>query len=176
MILSQFWPQTADLAKCACPDGVMGADAQRSKPGRISGLQRSMGSGFRKQSSANRPTPLRIRIADARRGDIPDTRVCERPDHLLQIVDSGPVIGIHLDHEIIILVAIMIVEVGEVSLLAASPARPCKTMIIRNTLSTGDVDAVFPAPSDRFLAWIFIGQPRVVGMILGERRFERLLH
>jgi hypothetical protein len=55
-------------------------------------------------------------------------------------------VSVELNHEIIICVAVVIVEVSEISFLAAGAARPVRLVIVYAVLSGGDFDTMEPAP------------------------------
>ena len=77
-------------------------------------------------------------------------------------------IRVELGHEIVALVAVMVVEEGKIAFLAASAPRPSGTVIICLAFARRDEDAVLPAPVQSFRRGIFIGKPRVVTDILRE--------
>jgi hypothetical protein len=79
-----------------------------------------------------------------------------------EIVRLGNVIRVELRDEIIPLVAVMVVEEGEITLLAARAARPGLAVIIHAALARRDMHAVGPAPGERFGRRILVGEPGVV--------------
>ena len=85
-------------------------------------------------------------------------------------------VGIELRHEIVAVVAIVIVEEGKVSFLAARAARPCGPVIVTPALARGNENAMLFAPALRFQGRILIGKPSIVRHVLGEHCLQRLRH
>jgi hypothetical protein len=102
-------------------------------------------------------------IANRGCGDVADLRISERRKNGFQVTFFGLVIAVGLDHEVVIFIAPVIVEIGQVALLALHPPRKIQVVIFRDSLAAGDRDTMLCTPGPGFFRWIFVGDPGVMG-------------
>src|SRR5690606_32614254 len=138
MVFGEFRAEAAHLAKRRRADRVMRTDAERRPSGIVSGLQRAVHTRFDIQPSARGPAPIRVGVADAWGGDIPDPGIRERSDGVAQVIRRRDMIGIELRNEVVVLVSEMIVEIGEVALLAAGTPWPCFAVVLGDPVPGGE--------------------------------------
>src|SRR6516164_8415480 len=82
-------------------------------------------------------------------------------------------IGVELADEVIELVAVVVVEEGEVSLLAARPPRPGRPMVVLPPFARGYPDAPLGAPVDGFRRRVLVCKPGVMRVVLSKHGRER---
>src|SRR5947199_2489582 len=85
-------------------------------------------------------------------------------------------IGVQLNHEIIIGIAIMVIKESKVALFALGAARPALIVVVRVVSSRGDHHAMFTAPPNRFGRWILIREPGVMRVGLTQHGFQSFLN
>ena len=120
------------------------------------------------------PAHRRVPVANAGRRYVADRGVCEWTQHFAKVARARRMIRVELTDDIVILVTVVVVEEGEVPLLAPGASRPGEAMVIIASLSGGDADAATLAPGDRFRRGVFVGEPGVVRVVLRQHAFERL--
>src|ERR1700687_4305817 len=81
-------------------------------------------------------------------------------------------VGVQLNHEIIIGVAIMVIKESKIALFAPGPARPTRPMIVHPAFSGGNHHAVFTTPPYCFRRWILVRKPGVMRIVLMQHGFQ----
>ena len=81
-------------------------------------------------------------------------------------------IGVQLNYEIVISVAIVVVKECEIALFALRPARPVSPVILSLVFSRRNHYAMFLAPPDSFARRIFIRKPCVMRVGLLQHRYQ----
>src|ERR1700752_2394101 len=99
------------------------------------GLHSSVKNSFRPEACTGDPTMLSIVIANRGCGDVADLWISERRKNGFQVTFFGLVIAVGLDHEVVIFIAPVIVEIGQVALLALHPPRKIQVVIFRDSLA-----------------------------------------
>jgi hypothetical protein len=81
-------------------------------------------------------------------------------------------IGVQLNHEIIIGVAIMVIKESKVAFFALRSARPAGLMIVNSVFPSGNHYSMVAAPSDRSRSWILVREPSVMRISLTQHGFQ----
>ncbi len=176
MILGQFRSESADFLQRCRAHRIMGTDADRGEPAIVTGLQRAMHAGFHIKASARRPAFTRIAITNARCRNITDRRIGEGPQYVEEIARLRHMVGIELRDEIIALIAIMVVEEGQIAFLAPGAAGPALPMIVGTRLARRHEHAMLTAPGERCRRRVLIGKPGIMRHILRQHGAQCFSH
>jgi hypothetical protein len=174
-VLRELGSDAPDLLQRLRAHGVMRPDAHGRDRVMSAGLLRAVEDGLLEQSPTGGPARPRVGVADARRRDVADAGIRERADHLAQVARRRAMVGVELGDHVVVAVADMVVEEGEVALLGLRAARPGRAVVVRASVACGDAHAVCLAPAERLRGRRLVGEPDVVrvGQILAQHRPQR---
>ena len=174
-VLRQLWTKATDLLERGGSYRVVRSDARGRVLPRVSRLLRTVEGGLQVKAPSRSPAFGRVFVANARRGYVTNGRIAKRSNHLPQVSRGRNVIGVQLRDDVVIPVAPVVVEVGQIAFLAPGPTRPRRAVVALDSLPAGDLDAVLLAPAQGLRRRGLVRQPNVVGVgvVLPQHAVER---
>src|SRR5258706_16436982 len=113
------------------------------------------------EAPPGRPGSSSVRVADARSRHIADRRVSEGAHHLGQVAGAWHMITIELRDDVIRSVPPVVIEKGEVALLAFRPAGPVLTVVFGLRLAGRHSDSALSTPIHDFVCRPLGAEPDV---------------